>query len=170
MTLRLFPNWSKSLVQWILPPCILLRRDLERCRRVIKPIIEQRQVERDAALAHEGVEVENAFDQAFDALQSNGNTSPDLATIHISLSMVAIHTTVDLLEKTLLNLIRYPELVEPLRQEVIRVLGTGGLNHAALAQLELMDSVLKETQRLHPVANCKSYLKTQRLVGACHAN
>ncbi|CAN8100628.1 unnamed protein product [Discula destructiva] len=154
MTLRFFPRWSFWFVQWLLPPCILLRRDLDNCRRVIKPIMQQRQAERDAALADDNIEVEEALDQAFDVFKSKGQKSPDPATVHISLSMVAIHTTVDLLEKTLINLIRHPDLVEPLRQEVIHVLGNNGLNHAALAQLELMDSVLKETQRLTPVANC----------------
>ncbi|KAK2006286.1 ent-kaurene oxidase [Colletotrichum eremochloae] len=68
--------------------------------------------------------------------------------------MVAIHTTADLLEKTLLALAEHHELIESLRQEVIEVLSAHGLSNAGLARLELMDSVLKETQRMNPVANC----------------
>lgn len=157
IALRFFPKWSKSLVQWVLPPCIWLRKDLEVCRKVIKPIIEQRQAEMEAA-AQSGAEVEYAFDQAFGTLQRE----VDMATAHIALAMVAIHTTADLLMKTLVALIEHPELVEPLRQEVIKEIGATGLNNAGLARLDLMDSVLKEVQRRNPVANCAYYPNQDR--------
>ncbi|KAK2052111.1 ent-kaurene oxidase [Colletotrichum caudatum] len=67
--------------------------------------------------------------------------------------MVAIHTTADLLEKTMLALAERPDLITSVRQEVISVLSVHGLTNAGLAGLVLMDSVLKETQRLNPVAN-----------------
>lgn len=152
IALRFFPKWSKSLVQWVLPPCISLRKDLEVCRKVIKPIIEQRQAEMEAA-AQSGAEVEYAFDQAFGTLKRE----VDMATAHIALAMVAIHTTADLLMKTMVALIEHPEFVEPLRQEVIKEIGATGLNNAGLARLDLMDSVLKEVQRRNPVANCMCY-------------
>ncbi|TIC89816.1 Cytochrome P450 monooxygenase trt6 [Colletotrichum higginsianum] len=148
ITLRFFPTWSKSLVQWILPPCWLLRSNLVNCRRVIEPILEQRQAEVERAQEN-GEDVEYAFDQALTSLDRD----IDMATAHISLAMVAIHTTADLLEKTMLALIEHDELIEPLRQEVMSVLSTHGLSNAGLAGLTLMDSVLKETQRMNPVAN-----------------
>lgn len=152
IALRFFPKWSKSLVQWVLPPCISLRKDLEVCRKVIKPIIEQRQAEMEAA-TKSGADVEYAFDQAFTTLKRE----VDMATAHIALAMVAIHTTADLLMKTLVALVEHPELVEPLRQEVIREISATGLNNTGLARLDLMDSVLKEVQRRNPVANCAYY-------------
>ncbi|KAJ0162042.1 Fumitremorgin C monooxygenase, partial [Colletotrichum tanaceti] len=148
ITLRFFPTWSKSLVQWILPPCWLLRSNLVNCRRVIQPILEQRQAEVERAREN-GEEAEYAFDQALASLDRH----IDMATAHISLAMVAIHTTADLLEKTMLALIEHDELIEPLRQEVMSVLSAHGLSNAGLAGLTLMDSVLKETQRMNPVAN-----------------
>ncbi|KAG6141279.1 hypothetical protein E4U28_003122 [Claviceps purpurea] len=45
-----------------------------------------------------------------------------------------------------------PELVEPLRKEIISVLGVAGWSKHSLYQLKLMDSVLKESQRLKPIA------------------
>lgn len=166
IALRFFPKWSKSLVQWVLPPCISLRKDLQVCRKVIKPIIEQRQAEMEAA-TQSGAEVEYAFDQAFGTLKRE----VDMATAHIALAMVAIHTTADLLMKTLVALVEHPELVEPLRQEVIREISVTGLNNTGLARLDLMDSVLKEVQRRNPVANCIYYTppppKTKPCVESC---
>lgn len=158
IALRFFPKWSKSLVQWVLPPCISLRKDLQVCRKVIKPIIEQRQAEMEAA-TQSGAEVEYAFDQAFGTLKRE----VDMATAHIALAMVAIHTTADLLMKTMVALVEHPELVEPLRQEVIREIGATGLNNTGLARLDLMDSVLKEVQRRNPVANCMHYTPPSEL-------
>lgn len=149
-------------MQWALPPCILLRKDLEVCRKIIKPIIEQRQAEMEAATL-DGADVEYAFDQAFGTLKKK----VDMATAHIVLAMVAIHTTADLLLKTLVAFIEHPELVEPLRQEVIKVISVTGLNDAGLARLNLMDSVLKEVQRRDPVANCAYILSTQDSIGRC---
>ncbi|KAK2774846.1 cytochrome p450 [Colletotrichum kahawae] len=149
ITLRFFPTWSKRFVQWILPPCWLLRYDLVRCRRVLKPIMDQRALEVERA-RQSGLEPEYAFDQALGTL----SRKIDMATAQISLAMVAIHTTADLLEKTLLALSEHEELIDQLRQEIVAVLSVHGLSNAGLAQLELMDSVLKEVQRINPVANC----------------
>ncbi|TDZ30636.1 Cytochrome P450 monooxygenase eqxH [Colletotrichum spinosum] len=149
ITLRFFPTWSKRFVQWFLPPCWLLRYDLVRCRRVLKPILDQREAE-VAQAKEKGEEAEYAFDQALTSL----DRKIDMATAHISLAMVAIHTTADLLEKALLALSEHEELIEMLRQEIVSVLSVHGLSNAGLARLDLMDSVLKETQRINPVANC----------------
>ncbi|KAJ5029007.1 cytochrome P450 [Bipolaris maydis] len=52
-----------------------------------------------------------------------------------------------------------PRHVEDLRKEIIEVLTADGLSKAALSNLKLMDSALKETQRLTPV----SYLSMKRI-------
>ncbi|KAG6288684.1 hypothetical protein E4U46_003091 [Claviceps purpurea] len=54
--------------------------------------------------------------------------------------------------KVMLDIACNPELVEPLRKEIISVLGVAGWSKHSLYQLKLMDSVLKESQRLKPIA------------------
>lgn len=49
------------------------------------------------------------------------------------------------------QLARHPEVVKPLREEVIEVLRRDGLKKTALYNLKLMDSVIKECQRIKPV-------------------
>lgn len=62
--------------------------------------------------------------------------------------MAAIHTSTDLLTTTLYRLLAQPELIQPLREEAARVIGTSGWTKQALQELRLLDSLLKETQRL----------------------
>ncbi|QPC78097.1 hypothetical protein HYE68_008849 [Fusarium pseudograminearum] len=76
----------------------------------------------------------------------------DPATQQIAISIVAYHTTSDLLCETLFNLCRHPELFKPLRDELVTVLSRdGGMTKAALYNMKLMDSVIKESQRLRPI-------------------
>jgi hypothetical protein len=76
----------------------------------------------------------------------------DAALLQMKVSLASIHTTSDLVSQTLFNLCSQPELVEDLRKEVIEVIGQQGWVKPALYQLKLMDSVLKETQRLKPIS------------------
>lgn len=91
------------------------------------------------------------FDDSIEWFQKESKRRIDPATIQITLSNVAIHTTTDLLQQVMIDLAHKPELFEPLRQEVISVLSAEGLKKTALYNLKLMDSVLKESQRLKPV-------------------
>lgn len=69
----------------------------------------------------------------------------------LMLSVVAIMTTADLVTGAMTDLLEHPELIEPLRKEIIGTIGTQGLNKNSVGNLFLVDSVLKESQRLKPV-------------------
>lgn len=51
----------------------------------------------------------------------------------------------------MLQIARHPEIFQPLRDEVVEVLGKQGLQKISLYNLKLMDSVFKEAQRLKPI-------------------
>jgi cytochrome P450 len=63
---------------------------------------------------------------------------------------VAIHTAKDLLQVTMFNIARHPEVFKAPRKEIVDVLQKNGLTKTALSGLKLMDSVIKESQRLKP--------------------
>lgn len=81
----------------------------------------------------------------------------------LALSVVAIHTTTELLTGTLLDLAQNGDYIDSLREEMIPVLeeqssvangdaeGTGKTSwkKTSLYKLKLLDSALKESQRLH---------------------
>ncbi|KAE9566254.1 Cytochrome P450 monooxygenase eqxH [Colletotrichum fructicola] len=138
-----YPRWSRPYVHWFLPSCWRVRRLLADCRRILKPHLERRKVKKS-----QGVQFDDSIEW-FEEVYKNRKYDP--ATEQITLSLVAIHTTSDLLQTVLIDLARNPELIQPLRDELARVLPAEGLKKTALYNLKLMDSVIKESQRMKPV-------------------
>lgn len=79
---------------------------------------------------------------------TNDSHSFDYAGAQTGLTFAAIHTTSDLLTKAMYNLVTYPEYFELIRREMLDVLQEEGWKKTALYQMKLLDSFLKETQRL----------------------
>lgn len=73
------------------------------------------------------------------------------ANVQLTLSFVAIHTTADAITQILFDLAQNPEYIKPLREEVIRVLGEQGWKKTSLYNMKMLDSVLKESQRMRPI-------------------
>ncbi|KAJ0366096.1 hypothetical protein COL154_004008 [Colletotrichum chrysophilum] len=147
-----YPRWSRPLIHWFLPSCWEVRRLLSHARQVLKPHIEKRNAKKAQAVA--SGDTTATFDDAIEWFSQIFKDNYDPATQQITLSLVAIHTTSDLLQQTMVDLAQHPELFQPLREELVRVLGTEGLKKSALNNLKLMDSVLKESQRLKPALLC----------------
>ena len=80
----------------------------------------------------------------------------DPVTVQLGVSITAIHTTTDLLTQTLLDLVAHPEIIGPLRKEIEGVVAEHGWGMTTLQKMTLLDSVVKETQRLKPASGGKS--------------
>ncbi|KAL1614587.1 hypothetical protein SLS54_009652 [Diplodia seriata] len=76
----------------------------------------------------------------------------DPVVAQLILAQAAIETTTDLLTQALLDLAAHPELAGPLREEVAAVVGKAGWKKSSVYEMKLVDSVLKESQRLKPLA------------------
>ncbi|KAI0802275.1 cytochrome P450 [Xylaria sp. FL0064] len=149
--LRLYPKWIRPLVHWFLPECQLLRHQSAQARSMIQPIIDQRLEEKRKAL-EAGLPVPT-YDDAIDwAQEESKQFKYEPATFQLAMSNAAIHTTSDLFTQTILELLAHPELIQPLRDEVIEVLRIHGCTKSGLYNLKLMDSILKETQRVKPIS------------------
>ncbi|KAJ3578021.1 hypothetical protein NPX13_g2546 [Xylaria arbuscula] len=148
--LRLYPKFSRRLVHWFLPECRLIRKLLGEARVIIQEVLDRRRAEKVAA-ATEGRPIPYHNDAIEWAEEESKNDPYDPAVYQIGLSMAAIHTTSDLLNQTVHNLVQRPDLINDLRKEMISVLRAEGLTKTALYNLKLTDSVLKETQRLKPI-------------------
>jgi hypothetical protein len=145
--LRAYPRWARSFVHWFIPECRVLRRKLNDARRCLQPHLDRRNaIKREAAA--EGKQ--SPFDDSIEWFEKE-YPKHDPATEQIAISLVAYHTTSDLLMETLFNLCQHPELLKPLREEIVTVLSKEGLKKTSLNNLKLMDSVLKESQRLRPI-------------------
>ncbi|KAF5545340.1 ent-kaurene oxidase [Fusarium mexicanum] len=145
--LRTYPRWSRPFVHWFLPSCWTLCKKLDKAIKCLKPHLERRSV---ISAEAEAQGKPSPFDDSIEWYKKEGSTR-NPALLQISLSLVAIHTTSDLLMETLFNIAQHPDLIRPLREEITNVLSTEGLKKTALYNLKLMDSVIKESQRLRPV-------------------
>ncbi|KAL8330314.1 hypothetical protein RB593_001366 [Gaeumannomyces tritici] len=90
-----------------------------------------------------------AYNDAIEWLQRAAGDGPvDLGGSQLSLAMAAFFTTSEMMRAVLLDIARHPELAEPLRSEMSSQIKAHGISVAATNSMALLDSVLKESQRL----------------------
>lgn len=149
--LRMFPLRLRALAHWFLPECKMVRKQVAQSREIISPVIRKRREAREQAAA-EGRPVPD-FNDALDWFEEESRGKAyDPVLCQLGLSFVAIHTTTDLLTEAMLRIAENPDLFGALRTEIVGVLKTEGWKKTALFNMKLLDSVLKESQRLRPVS------------------
>jgi cytochrome P450 len=93
----------------------------------------------------------------------SGGKKYDPTIIHMSMFSVGIHTTTDMLTQLVYDLSSREELVQQLREEILSVVAEdGGLQKGSLDKLKLLDSVMKESQRLKPANIGTAHLKLRK--------
>ncbi|OJJ38075.1 hypothetical protein ASPWEDRAFT_24048 [Aspergillus wentii DTO 134E9] len=148
--LNLWPAFVRPWVARFLPSCRTTRQLIRTAREIITPIYRERRMATEAAI-QAGQEPEQ-YDDAMQWMEECANGRPyDPAIAQLGFAFAAIGTTTDMLTQVLLDLCNRPETVAALRQEIITVVQQEGWTKAAMDHLNLMDSVLKESQRLKPL-------------------
>lgn len=147
--LRQYPRFLHMIVHWFLRDCQDLRRMVNEARQTVAPILQKRREQKSDGSA--GSEFNDSL-QWYEELATKRGIEYDAATQQIGLSIGAILTSTDLVSQAMLDLSRNPESIEPLKQEIRRVVGDGDFNPTTLHNLKLIDSALKETLRIKPVA------------------
>ncbi|KAF4429604.1 gibberellin cluster-GA14-synthase [Fusarium austroafricanum] len=150
--LRLWPSWLRPMVQWFLPYCTKARALVQEARGLINPLLERRRVQKAESEETGEKIVYNDAVEWLEQLAQENNVNYDPACAQLSLSVAALHSTTDFFTQVMFDIAQNPDLVEPLREEVISVLGQNGWSKNSLYNLKLMDSVLKESQRLKPIS------------------
>lgn len=154
-TLHQWPPFLHNYIHWFLPSARKLRMRQSQASTILLPIVEKRR-EADEAARREGKQSESEFnllDIVDEYCRKDGDYSPVIS--QLGFSFAAVHSTSDLISKTILDLCRHPEMIKPLRQEIITVIGQEGWQKSGVLKLKLLDSVLKETQRMSPVSTCE---------------
>lgn len=153
MALYTWPRWLRPLVNWFIPECRALRAQERRAREIIdEKLAARRRLREDEADL--GISSEAEPSNALDWFQSQhqrlgGEYNPTL--VQLMMAFGAIHTTADLLTQVVLDLAVHRDLVEPLRREIVEVLDGKPIDKAATQKMKLLDSVMKETQRMKPM-------------------
>ncbi|KAJ5104702.1 hypothetical protein NUU61_002049 [Penicillium alfredii] len=148
--LRLWPSIMRTLVAPFLTSCRRMKYDFDEARKIIIPILEERRKRQEAALRDGKPPKRN--NDAMDWMEEIAKGRPyDPVAIQLTFSVAAIHTTSDMMTQALYDLCGRDELVNALREEIVSVIQAEGWKKTALYKLQLMDSFLKESQRLKPI-------------------
>ncbi|KAK3684117.1 putative cytochrome P450 monooxygenase [Podospora appendiculata] len=144
--LRLWPAASRFIVHHFLASCRKIRTHVREARRTIAPVLARR---REEKLRNP----ELAFNDALEWFeQAAKGEEYDPAIAQLVISLAAIHTTTDLVCQTLTELVRHPSIIPALRAEITTALRDGGWKKTSLYNMKLLDSVIKETQRVKPIS------------------
>ncbi|PGH15783.1 hypothetical protein AJ79_02163 [Helicocarpus griseus UAMH5409] len=148
--LRLWPALVRPVVAKFLPSCRKVRREIQETRDIISPVIKERREAKEAA-NRAGKKPERYHD-AMEWMEECAKGRPyDPAIAQLSFSLAAIHTTSDMITQVLLDICQCEGLIQEMRKEIISVIQEEGWKKTALYKLKLMDSVVKESQRLKPI-------------------
>lgn len=155
------PDVLKPLVAPFLSKYRTVRAELERAREIIRPVIEKRRaIKEQARINNEPIP---QFHDAMEWAEVENKSEPyDPAAAQLFLSFAAIHTSTDLLSQTMLCLANDPSQFVPLREEMIQVLSKEGWKKSALYNLKLLDSAIKEAQRVKPTGKRTHSCKGRR--------
>lgn len=150
--LRTYPaGIIRSIAARILPICRAAQAQVAEARAILQPVLEKRKAAKAAAAAAgKTVEFSDAIEW-FDNVAAKSKASYEPAAMQLFLSIVAIHTTSDLMTQIMTDLAGHPEVIEDLRREIREVLSDGGWKKTSLINMKLLDSVIKESQRLKPI-------------------
>lgn len=145
--LRAFPKWARCWVAPFLPNCRRLQFLFKRINTLLEPLKEK-------------LDKQSLDSDAQDPLsflhQKMEGRSDELASMLIALCLVSYDGGGELFTHVLHSVFTNDQLVNDLRSEIVTVVGKEGFNRNTLQKLVLMDSVLKETQRMHPESVRKS--------------
>ena len=151
-SLRLWPRVLRPLVAMFYPGVRRLRTQIHEARDILEPVLEKRRGA-ETELAREGKAPRPSTD-TLDWLQECAKGRPfDPAVLQLTLSFVAIETTSEMLCNTIYDIVvERPDIIPALREEIITVIQTHGWQKSSMHRLQLLDSVLKESQRWKPTS------------------
>ncbi|KAI8948489.1 cytochrome P450 [Xylaria longipes] len=157
--MRMAPVFVRPLVYLVLPHSRRLRKSVRDAHKIIVPEVKKRKAAVDAARAagEKPPKVADTIGWMYDVAKGQ---DLDFVSGQLGLTMAAIHTTTESVCRALLDLCKYPEILQQLRDEIIEVVGREGWAKTTLYQLRLMDSFLKESYRVTPL----SFLSMNRYV------
>ncbi|KZL77705.1 cytochrome P450, partial [Colletotrichum tofieldiae] len=146
--LRQWPFFLRPFVHWFLPTCKRLRQQVKGANELVMPEVEKR---KDAVrnAKESGTKPPKTSDRIGWVYEVSRGRDVNYVYGQLFLSFAAIHTTTETITGCLMDICAYPEIVQPLREEIIQVIGTDGWAKTSLYKLKLMDSFIKESQRRH---------------------
>ena len=143
--------WLIPVVHWFLPACKKLRATIKQARVFVDQVRLERNQQKGAG------EDRNRIDAMtwIDGVARDQKHPYDATLTQLRLAYAAVHTTGDMMTKVVSALCENPKLIQPLREEIISIVSEHGWREASLHKMTLLDSVLKESQRIEPLGLCE---------------
>lgn len=142
-------HWLRPFVQWYLPHASACRTGVKRARSMINAVVRERHEKVEVAEANGDVPPEYNDALAW-TLNAPGGSAFEAGDVQLALAMAAFFTTAEVLRQVIIEIVHRPQLVASLRQEIEEAISNHGLTAASLFRMELLDSAMKESQRLMP--------------------
>ncbi|KAH8746522.1 P450 monooxygenase [Diaporthe sp. PMI_573] len=140
--LRSWPLFLRPFVHWFIPELIYLKRLIKDARKIIEPELDLRMAERPDVLKPQ---------DSLSWLEDVRAGRPfDVVSGQLFLTVAAIHTTSVVITALMYDLVKNPEYIHLLWEEAIKVYREDKeWNKTSLYKLKLLDSCMKESQRLN---------------------
>ncbi|EMD92531.1 hypothetical protein COCC4DRAFT_58089 [Bipolaris maydis ATCC 48331] len=152
--LRAVPPFLRFIVQWWIPELKLCRQQVTKAREIINPVVEDR-IRRKAT----GEITEKTADMISwvdDKARAKG-VKIDFASLQLNFATAALHTTTETISFFMLDVLGSEKetgnTLDRLRKELVAVLSEHGLRKSSLSSMTLLDSALKESQRMNTLNN-----------------
>ncbi|KAE8143102.1 cytochrome P450 [Aspergillus pseudotamarii] len=137
--LRRWPMPLRLLASRFMPSCRKVREELQKVIKYLEPLLDKADGPDAEMTAISWVK------------EASKGSAYDFTTLQLTLALASLDTSNDLLVKTICDLSTNPTLVDDIRKEIIEVVGEAGLTKSSLQRLFLLDSAMKESQRLRPL-------------------
>lgn len=148
--LRSWPLFMRPFVHFFIPELIYLKSLIKDARKIIEPELDLRMAERADVLKPQ---------DSLSWLDDVRAGRPfDVVSGQLFLTVAAIHTTSVVITALMYDLVKNPEYTQLLREEAIKVYREDKeWNKTSLYKLKLLDSCMKESQRLNILGPSESF-------------
>ncbi|KAK3369720.1 ent-kaurene oxidase [Lasiosphaeria ovina] len=158
--LKRWPAWLRSVAAAtpLVPQVARVHEHRRRMKAFLRPVIEQRRMDIEGRRKADDADAvpppaDDLFQWLMEKSAASGVTDAgDLTDMLLLILLAAIHTTSLAVTNLFYDLAIRPEVVEELRAEIKSVLADSGgvMTTQALYDMKLVDSVMRESQRLNP--------------------
>nr|CAP07652.1 P450 monooxygenase [Sphaceloma manihoticola] len=150
--LRFVPRMLQKWIAPLLPSFRQLQENRQAARKIISEILTDHQPEKHDETSDNGDPYPDILTLMFQAARGKEKDIEDIAQHTLLLSLSSIHTTALTMTQALYDLCAYPQYLDPVKHEIADTLQSeGSWSKAMLDKLHMMDSLLRESQRLSPV-------------------
>lgn len=148
ITLRRWPLFLRGIVHRFHPFSRQLRNERNATSRIVAPIIKERLEQKQQGKVSAKVSDMVGW---MEEIAQKKKAKIDLVDGQLFMAFVAVETTSTTVAYLMLDLLDHPDAIPRLRNEIITILRGNGWKKTSLQQMKLLDSAMKESQRLHPL-------------------